>query len=103
MSTERTLEQRLKFDSGLTIGNHVVTFTMGERSIAALVRIGARGAVYLLQKPGQGDMYASWARVTGDNTKPMGDVYLWPATRCPELMAQFDAPVAATLELTRRN
>lgn len=43
MSTARTLEQRLKFDHGLSIGTHLVRFTLGERSRDALVRIGPRG------------------------------------------------------------
>ena len=42
MSTDkpRTLEQRLKFDLGLTVGEyHLVKFTLGERSVVALVEI----------------------------------------------------------------
>lgn len=91
----RTLEQRIKFDHGLPIGQSLVTFTLGERSRLALVEISPRGLVYYFTKPDEGDMYASWKRVKGDMTRTgEGAVRVWPA-RDEEFMAKFNgSPVA---------
>jgi hypothetical protein len=58
-TTKRTLEQRLKFDHGLVIGQQLVRFTLGERSRLALVEISPRGKVYYLTQPKPEDMYTS--------------------------------------------
>lgn len=91
----RTLEQRVKFDHGLTTGQHLVRFTLGERSRLALVRIGARGRVSYLAQPAPEDMYSCWKTVKGDACKSDGAVMVWAARSESELMAQFSgAPVA---------
>jgi len=92
----RTLEQRIKFDSGLNIGTHLVRFTLGERSRLALARIGARGAVSYLTKPEPGDMYTTWTDVKGDTSQSgKGAVIVWGA-RNPEYLRAFDGePVAS--------
>jgi len=94
--TARTLEQRIKFDHGLPIGQSLVQFTLGERSRLALVEISPRGLVFYFAKPDEGDMYASWKRVKGDMTRTgEGAVRVWPARDEP-FMAKFDgSPVAA--------
>lgn len=95
-SKEWTLEQRIKFDHGLTIGTHLVNFTVGERSRLAMVRISPRGLVHYLAKPLPGDMYSGWNRIRGDKCV-MADagVIVWGA-RQPELMQMFDGePVAS--------
>lgn len=94
----RTLEHRLKFDHGLTVGaDHLVQFTLGDKSRLALVNISARGVVRMLIQPTPGDMYSSWARVTADTTKSEGRILLWAARDMPELMARFDNASAAVV------
>ncbi|TDX21599.1 hypothetical protein DFO67_1359 [Modicisalibacter xianhensis] len=93
----RSLEERIKFDHGLTIGRHLVLFTLGEHSRVALVEIGPRGAVSYLAKPGAGDMYSSWSRIKGDDSSGIqGAVIVWGA-RDPELMRMFDGEPVATI------
>ena len=99
MTMYRTLEERIKFDAGLTIGVHPVTFQHGERYLRALVAIGARGKVSALIEPDESDMYSSWWQVKGDTTLPKGAVIVWGA-RDPELIKQFDSPVA-TISIVR--
>lgn len=91
----RTLEQRIKFDHRLPIGQSLVRFTLGARSRLALVEISPRGLVWYFTKPDDGDMYASWQRVKGDMTRSgEGAVKVWPA-RDAEFMARFTGdPVA---------
>ena len=85
----RTLEQRIKFDHGLTVGQHLVKFTLGERSRLALVEIGRRGEVYYFAEPSDEDMYGSWTRLKGDKSySGEGAVRVWPA-RDAEFMKKF--------------
>lgn len=99
MDGTRTLEQRIKFDFGLTIGQHLVKFVRGDRFVLALVEIGSRGQVYYFAKPEVGDMYASWKRIRGDKTiVGEGAVKVWPE-KDVEFMARFDATPAVTIEL----
>jgi len=94
---ERTLEQRIKFDHGLPIGQSLVKFTLGERHVDALVEIGNRGQVYYFVKPTESDMYASWQRVQGDVTKTgSGAVKVWPI-KDAEFMAKFDGEPRAVI------
>lgn len=93
----RTLEQRVKFDHGLPLGQSLVKFTLGDRVVMALVEIGNRGQVYYFVKPTDEDMYASWKRILGDVTKTgSGAVMVWPA-RNAEFMARFDREPVATI------
>lgn len=86
---ERTLEQRIKFDHGLSIGRSLVQFTRGDRAITACVEIRPRGSVYVLVKPKDTDMYTSWSRLRGDNlSQGDGAIIVW-AARNPELMAEL--------------
>jgi hypothetical protein len=94
----RTLEQRLKFDHGLTIGTSLVEFTHKGRTRRALVKIGPRGKVTALASPDYDDMYCSWFRIKGDVTAVIGGVHVW-AGRDPEFMAQFQGEPVATVEL----
>lgn len=90
----RTIEEIIKFDSGLSIGVHPVTIARRDGSeYSALVEVKARGAVYLMRKPDEGDMYTSWHRITGNDATPKGGVIVWGA-RDPELLKRFDNPVA---------
>jgi len=99
MTKPRTLEQRIKFDYGLPMGQSLVRFTLGERSVDALVEIGKRGEVYYFVKPDAGTMYASWQRVTGDITKSgSGAIKLW-AEKDAEFMARFSGNPAATIPI----
>lgn len=91
----RTLEQKIKFDSGLSIGQHLVRIHHQNKSILALVSIGARGKVELLRCPRDEDMYSIWERVTGDTLVNSGSVIVW-AARDPGFMTQFEGdPVAS--------
>lgn len=86
----RTLEQRIKFDQGLKIGQSLVRFTLGENSRLALVEIGRRGEVWYFTQPIEGDMYSSWTRVRGDNSiSGSGAVKVW-ASKDAEFMARFN-------------
>ena len=96
----RTLEQRLKFDYGLTVGEcHLVKFTLGERSVVALVEIDRWGRVHYLKKPAPDQMYSTWQRVKGDASIADGAVYVWAARKRHELMARFDGPHVATVPM----
>lgn len=98
----RTLEQRIKFDHGLPIGQSLVRFTLGDRDRLALVQIYPRGKVFYLVKPDESDMYASWKRVKGDATcTGEGAVMVWPA-RDAEFMARFEGEPAATIPVQMR-
>lgn len=89
----RTLEQMIKFDSGLTLGTHPVTIRRRDGSeYAALVDITVRGTVRILPKPGKGDMYTSWHKLKGDTCTQDGGTIVWGA-RDPELLRLFDNPV----------
>lgn len=89
----RTLEQKIKFDSGLMVGKTPVTIERKDGSrYTALVEISSRGTVHLIQKPEEGDMYTSWYRIKGNSAdiKP-GGVVVW-AARNPEFLKEFDNP-----------
>ena len=97
----RTLEERIKFDHGLGLGQSLVRFTLGERSVDALVEIGNRGQVYYLAKPKEGDMYNSWQRVTGDVTKSgSGAVKVW-AYKDADFMARFEGEPKAIIPVEK--
>jgi uncharacterized Ntn-hydrolase superfamily protein len=95
----RTLEQRIKFDHGLTVGENLVLFTHGDRSRKALVRIGQKGKVTAFTEPDECEMYSSWFQVKGDTTRAIGDVFVWP-WKDAELMARFAPEPAAVIPLT---
>lgn len=96
---ERTVEQKIKFDSGLTIGVHLVEFKQRTRTQLALIEITSHGSVYGLVKPSEHDMYAAWDRIKGDNwaSRP-GTVCVWPYKN-PEFMARFEGEPRATIVL----
>ena len=95
----RTLEERIKFDYGLSIGHNLVKFTHEGNEKIAIVRIGERGGVWCLTQPGSGDMYSSWWQVKGDTTDTRGGgVIVWGA-RDPELIKMFDGVPVATIPL----
>lgn len=95
--SDRTWEQAIKFDSGLTIGAHCVVLENKGNRRGALVEITSTGAVYLLVKPEAGDMYSSWSKVEGDQLKqaPKGrnGVIVW-AARDPAHLERFENPTA---------
>lgn len=95
---QRTLEQRLKFDSALPLGRHIVDLTLGHRLIRALVDISPRGRVTWLREPEQGDLYTSWQHQTGDTSsacKKSG--LLVRPFEISELMASFTGPARAAV------
>lgn len=95
----RTLEERIKFDHGLSIGRSLVCFTLGERSRIAVVEINENGRVFYLVKPDEVDMYSQWKRVRGDMTREgEGAVIVWGA-RDHELMRMFDGEPVATISI----
>lgn len=95
----RTLEERIKFDHGLVIGYNLVKFTYGGNEKAAIVRIGKRGKVECLMKPGSGDMYTSWWQIKGDTTNTKGGgVIVWGA-RDTELMKMFEGDPVAVIPI----
>lgn len=95
----RTLEQRIKFDSSLSIGTHLLTFTHNGNAKLALVEIGPRGRVWAFTEPSEGDMYASWYEIKGDSTfAGKGRLVTWPQKN-PELMSAFNGPPRALLPL----
>jgi hypothetical protein len=97
MTAARTLEERIKFDHGLPVGQSLVRFTLGENSRLALVEISNRGQVWYFTKPNDGDMYSSWTRVRGDNSlSGSGAVKVW-AVKDLEFMAKFEAIPAADI------
>jgi len=97
--TARTIEQTLKFDSGLVIGDNLVEFTKGDRTRRAIIRIGARGAIYGLMAPDAGDMYSAFDRIKGDKwASAPGAIKLWGA-KDPEFMKQFAGAPRAVIPL----
>jgi hypothetical protein len=95
-----TLEQQIKFHSGLTIGTHLVDFKLGEHIRRALVKITPRGVVSYIAKPRDTDMYASWARIKGDKETSLGGVIVWGA-RQPGVMAEFEGAPIATVDISQ--
>jgi len=95
----RTLEERIKFDHGLVIGCNLVKFTYKGNEKTAIVRIGKRGSVWCLTKPGSGDMYSSWWQVKGNTTNTRGGgVIVWGA-RDAELVEMFEGEPVATIPI----
>jgi hypothetical protein len=93
----RTLEDRIKFNHGLRIGQSLVKFTHLEHERIALVEISPRGEVWYFTKPTESEMYASWTRVRGDlSLSGKGAVVVWPS-RNAEFMAKFDGDPAAII------
>lgn len=93
----RTIEQLIKFDSGLPIGRTPVTIQRRDGSrYNAMVEITSRGVVRILPKPGPGDMYTSWHRVKGDSVRAEGAPIVW-AVRDQELLRQFDNPTTVVV------
>lgn len=89
----RTLEQIIKFDSGLSVGRSPVTIQRRDGSMySVIVEISTKGSVYILPKPERSDMYTGWYRVKGDEVKLHGGVIVWGA-RDPELLKKFNDPV----------
>lgn len=96
-SSNRTLEQRIKFDAGLTVDKqHLVEFTLGEHKRRAIVIVTNRGVVKYLAMPHKGQMYSSWQRVKGNNCASIGGVFVWPG-RDPEHMHLFEGEVVASI------
>lgn len=93
----RTIEQIIKFDSGLSIGTSPVTIQRRDGSqYGALVQISQRGVVHVIAKPRDDQMYTGWHRVTGDYFQPSGGVVVWGA-RDPEWIKKFDNPLAVVV------
>lgn len=66
----KPLDERLKFECGLTIGQHAITLQKpGARDIPALVTIPARGAPRIQV---MGSQYLTTYRVTGDSLEYYG-------------------------------
>lgn len=83
----RTLEQRLKFDFGLTIETvHPVRFRKGEGERAALVYIPRRGYPRVTIR---NEMYVTTNKVKGDNMETVGVQTTW------QHGAEFDQKTAA--------
>lgn len=95
----RSLEERLKFDHGLKIGQSLIELTHIGQSRRALVDISARGKVRVLLQPRAEDMYSSWRRVyRDDTTKTDGSIIVWGA-RNPEILEWFKGEPVATVSL----
>lgn len=93
----RTIEQIIKFDSGLNVGITPVTIQRRDGSrYDALVEITLRGVVRLIPKPEPEDMYTGWYRVKGSTWKPVSGVVVWGA-RNPEWLRKFDNPVTVVV------
>lgn len=74
-----TIEQQIKFKSGLSIGiSHVNIIRRDGSKYEALVEITNRGKVSVLPKPTSSDMYTSWYRVKGDDLKIVNTI-VWMA------------------------
>ena len=88
---DRTLEQILKFDSGLKIGRTIVNASANGMTIRGIVDISPRGIVRLLVKPDEGTMYSSWKRVKGNEQifDKSSDVIVW-GVHVPEVMEMFE-------------
>jgi hypothetical protein len=99
MKTGNTLQERIKFNYGLSVGQSLVKFTLGERSVLALVEIGNRGQVFYFKMPTEGDMYASWQKVEGDKTiTGVGAIRVWPA-KDADFMAKFAGEPSAIIPI----
>ena len=95
----RTFEEKVKFDSGLPIGVSLVKLVKGQAERLALVEITDRGKVYLIAKPGDGDMYSCWDAVQGNKLVGIkGGVVVW-GSRDAEYVKQFDGDPVATIHL----
>ena len=92
----KTMEQRLKFDHGLSRGVSLVNVTHKGQTKRALVSISPRGIVRVLVKPEPEDMYTSWRRLRGDAFAEVENVVVW-AARDASYMAQFDGEPVATV------
>ena len=96
---ERTWEQRLKFDYGLSVGIHLVELVKDGKSRKVLIEIGKRRAVYGLAEPREGDMYAAWGRIRGNAwASRTGTVTTWPYEN-KEFMAQFSGTPVISIPL----
>lgn len=98
--TTRTLEQKLKFDSGLPIGRSLVKLTRGPSELLALVDISPRGIVRVLRAPEAGTVYSCWRRIRGDDTEVDGAVIVWGA-RDPAMLQEFKGAPRAVVEVTK--
>lgn len=95
---KRTLEQLIKFDSGLPVGRSAVNVIRKDGSpYPACVEIGSRGAVRLIRRPTSSGMYTSWHSVKGDDCTPTGSPIVWGA-RNTAILEMFENPVA-TIDL----
>ena len=91
----RTLEEKIKFDAGLPIGQSLVAFTLGNRKVLALVEISNRGQVWYFTKPQPGDMYKSWVQVKGNKSLTGKSAVMVRPENDAQFMARFDGtPVA---------
>lgn len=98
-----TLEEKIKFRSGLPVGQSLVELTYQGQSRRALCDISGRGVVRMLAEPRDSEMYSSWFRINGDNTSTRDKacpVIVWGA-RDPELRKQFDGTPAAVIPLDK--
>lgn len=80
MNTNRTLEQKIKFDNGLVVGIHHIQLSKGNQVLDCLVEISTRGAVFLLKKPTNNNP-TGWVRIRGDMMESFGGVILWDETK----------------------
>jgi hypothetical protein len=98
----RTLEQRLKFDAGLTVGTHLVQFVLGEATVNALVYISPRGVVKFLEEKRGEPLYSCWQRVKGDNCRNDA-VHVWAieGENVREIEEMFQGQVKARIEFAR--
>ena len=93
-----TLEQRIKFDNGLTIGRHLVAISHKGATKPMMVDISPRGIVRVLVKPAPEDMYTSWRRVRGDMSEHDGNTIVWGA-RSTAMMEMFDGTPRCTFAI----
>jgi len=98
----KTLEQRVKFDHHLPIGESLVQFTLEGKTHLALVNIGPRGKVMCLPMPKPEDMYTSWWSIRGDMSRSIGSIIVW-ASQNADLMAKFNGEPLATVALERKS
>lgn len=91
----RTLEQRLKFDFGLTIGDHLVVLQSPFDSHKAIVGIGPKGGVYLTPAPTPQDGWVKRYRVRGDSLDSKGQPW-WLKTKTE---GWFDGDAEAVVEV----
>jgi len=94
MQTATTFEHKLKYENGLCIKVQpvIIEHKDGTQS-PALVKIGKRGAVYLILKPKGKQKTTGWYQVKGDECIQYGGsagVIFWGETS----LNQFDNPVA---------